>query len=380
MARGPHRFRNRSIPFIACRLSGEVGTTCSCRLIRPRVLCWLGAIVLCFAPRASAITPKDVARIVSADRANQRFTDEIRIGKEFETLGIPVLAGSSVLPALTLTEWPVFDEDPMECAPWDVTTAEEFLRLEKLQIGPCREMTDSESSSRSSSVRMVLWPSGHVLWVVKDGKRRVLRNKKGELVEYGFAKIDFDIAIKQIENLISKENRPQGRYRKAVLFDDRHAQGVKYHTLVVVGKEYTFKSVSQIVQKDDDSLWKQKFKFSVERPRHEVSRFMDIRDVVRNMLPPEGRGDTLSSDPAYVWIGKMDLLEAPCEGDKGIRKVEEEDKKIKGAGVSILRIEDAGVGSGEFSLRFRLSPFLFQLIPDFAPEAGGLLHLADPSV
>lgn len=228
-----------------------------------------------------------------------------------------MLVGSSVLPALTLVEWPAYDEDPLECDPWEPTSVEEFERLEKLRIGPCRELTDSENSSRSNSVRMVLWPSGHVLWMAKDAERRALRSKKGELVEYRFAKIDFDTAIKQIESLISKKNRPRGQYRKVVAYDDQFASNAKHHTLLVVGREYTFKSVSQIVEKHDDSFYRQwKFEFSVKLPEEDVDQFVDICNVVRNMLPPEA-GDTVCSEPDYVWLGKMDLWEAPCEPVSG---------------------------------------------------------------
>lgn len=270
---------------------------------------------------ATALAPKEVARIVSSERANQQFTDDICIDETFEKLEVPILEGSSALPAVTLAEWPVFDEHPLASAPWEPSSSEEFLRLCKLKIGPGRELTDSETSSRSNNVRMALWPSGHVLWMANQGKRQILRNKKGELVEYRFAKIDFDIARKRIEDLICKEHRPQGLYRKAVLYDDLHAAGVKYHKLVVVGNEYVFRSVTQVAEQHEDAYYKERrFKFSVERPRDDVQQFIDICDVIRNVLPAEGEWELLRSEPAYVWLGKTDLSAVPVEGDRSSGK------------------------------------------------------------
>lgn len=97
---------------------------------------------------------------------------------------------------------------------------------------------------------------------------------------------------------------------------------MKYHKLVVVGKEYVFKSVTQVVERHEDSYYN-KWKFSGERPWDDVRQFLDICDVVRNLLPPERACDPLRSEPAYVWIGTTDLSEAPMEGGKRIGNREE---------------------------------------------------------
>ena len=293
---------------------------------RLTVLCWLSAVVCCVSA-AFAITPKDVARLVSQDKTNQQFTDDIYIGRDFDNLEIPILVGSSVMPALPLVESPIYDEHPPQCDPWDPLSYEEFARIEKLGIGPCRQLTDSERSSWRNNVQMVLWPSGHVLWMVNEGKSQILRNKKGALVEYRFVKIDSDKVIKQIEDHIRSAKQPRGYFRKAILYDDLQVYaGAKIHDLIVVGREYILKSVSQVVEAHDDSYYKKwVFKFSVTRPQDEVKQFVDICDTVRNMLPAERGFDTLSAEPEYVWIGKTDLTEQPHESElrnkKGNKKV-----------------------------------------------------------
>jgi hypothetical protein len=292
----------------------------------------LGAL-LCFttatSPRAFAqasggleLTTMQIARTVSTHPQNQRLIDSIDIDENFERLEIPILIGSSVLPALTIVESvvhdePVFEIDPRWAAVCD--SENELQRLERLGFYPYLsgysmdwfdEGSPAERPAHTNLVRVVVWPSGHALWMVEGGSfPGSLRNSKGMLVEYRFGNLDFAKLIKGIEGRVFTQEPVPGYYRKSVLYQHHVFYGAaNFHNLVIVNEKYIFRFLSQVTEQRDDSFFaKHKFDHTADA-RTDGKQFVDICTAVRDALPTE-RYMTLRSEPLFVWKGDTDPRE-----------------------------------------------------------------------
>jgi len=266
-------------------------------------------------------TPREVARIVSKAPENQRLIDAIQIDETFERLSIPILIGSSVIPALSIVESIVHDEvvheiDPRWAEAWD--NEDEAGRLLKLDIDPYHpgasmdslEVSPHIDLSATNLVRTVVWPSGHVLWLVEGGNLPgSLRNSKGMIVEYRFGRLDFGKMIKQIEERIFPKKPLPGYYRKSVLFEHHVLyMSAEIHDLVIVDRKYIFKFLSQVAEEQDDPFFEKWEFFYTDDPKKDAKQFVDVLAAVRKALPTSHYA-TLTSEPKYVWKGDTDPRE-----------------------------------------------------------------------
>ena len=285
-----------------------------------RMLCAFAVVIFCSPSISFAInrvSARTVAVEVSQDPKNLQFFDTIKIDNSFEKLEIPILYGSSVLPAITVVNLIVRDEDEADYSDWLLPGGDytELMRLMKMQVGPGRQETGSELSSIMNDVQIVIWPSGHVLWgVEKEGLPGRLRNRKGNLVEYRFGKIDFANRKKRIESYLIEGKPLRGYHRKSIVFKPPFLEGTPCCDLVIVNPSYIFKAVSQLTEEQGEDFYT-KVPFVTQQPQKDVKQFAAILKAIKDSLPTDSYM-VLTSEPKYEWVGDTQILEAPSTTDK----------------------------------------------------------------
>jgi len=246
------------------------------------------------------------------------------------------------------------DTEEDDCSDWMLPSGDgsELIRLARLGVGPFEEKTFSEQSSRMNHVRMIVWPSGHVLWCVEgEGSPGGLRSRKGRIMEYRFGMIDFDKTREQIEAIINADKPLQGYHRESILFEDHGAYEAYFVSgwtcdLVVLDPKYIFKCVSQVQEERDEAFY-EKWRLSTEHPRRSVTQLLAIRKVLTDSLPTDSY-KVLTSEPQYFWKGRTDVSEeaTAVPGSKQRRRktgsqgrVEELEREIRQLRKSLARAE-----------------------------------------
>ena len=258
------------------------------------------ALQLMFAMSALAISPAEIAQIVSQDSQNQRFTDTIRVRDD---LTVPILKGSSVMPTIAVVDSLVFDEyipsDPLP----PIGDTKALLRCLKLGIGPFQKLSPSDNEAFSSDVRLVIWPSGHVLWTVDNPGDTALRNRKGQMVAYNFGRIDMVSLAQKLKQHLPEIATVEQDYRAYVVF--RHftfRTAAPFRELTIIKDAPTFRWQSQVWE-DEESDPYGGLESSNNDPARDVAQFLGLCKAIQEVLPTQGY-DRLSEEPVYECVGE----------------------------------------------------------------------------
>lgn len=256
-----------------------------------------------FGASALAISPEEVARIVSRNNANQRFTDTIRVRDD---LAVPILKGSTVMPTIALVDFPVFDnldlgapanpDDPH----YDMKV---LMRCLKLGIGPCQEPSPSDRAAYCSDVQLVIWSSGHVLWRVDDPGGTSLRNRKGQMVAYKFGQIDIISLFRKLEQWLPARTELQEDYRVRILL--RHLTfrtTAPIRDLTIIKEAPTFRWQSQAWEDEEGDPYED-MESDNNDPARDVAQFIGLCKAIQGALPAQGY-ERLSGEPVYEWVGE----------------------------------------------------------------------------